>query len=345
MTGVSTEWWRNAVGYEVYLRSFADGDDDGIGDLPGLIDRLDHLAWLGVDVVWITPFYPSPMADYGYDVADYTGVHPLFGTLDDFDRLIAKADRLGLRVVIDIVPNHTSDHHPWFQAARSSPDDPRRDYYHWRDGTPGGAPFNNWVGYFGGPAWSYDDQAGQQYLHLFLPEQPDLNWANPAVIEEFDAILRFWLDRGVSGFRIDVAQAMGKDHALRDNPVNFPTDGTEDRWTQWASLDHRHDILQPETLDVFRRWRAIAADYDAVLIGELRDLETIEAALTISETGHLALATLHTNSAIQSINRIIDVFPPHQQAQVRAQLSFVLEGGHQSAAYPACVGTRSRVGL
>lgn len=276
MTTVSTQWWRDAVGYEVYIRSFADGNDDGVGDLVGLTARLDHLAWLGVDVVWITPFYPSPMADYGYDVADYTGVHPLFGTLDDFDRLIEKANALGIRVVIDIVPNHSSDRHEWFQAARSSPDDPKRDYYHWRDGTPDGAPFNNWVGYFGGPAWSYDEQAGQQYLHMFLKEQPDLNWGNPVVIEEFDSILRFWLDRGVSGFRIDVAQAMGKDAELRDNPVNFEIDGSESRWIQWASLEHDHDVMQPETLDIFRRWRAIVEEYDAVLIGETYVLEPEE---------------------------------------------------------------------
>lgn len=273
MTTAPIDWWRDAVGYEVYIRSFADGNDDGIGDLAGLTARLDHLAWLGVDVVWITPFYPSPMADYGYDVADYTGVHPLFGTLDDFDRLIEKADRLGLRVVIDIVPNHSSDQHEWFRAARSSPDDPKRDYYHWRSGTPDGAPFNNWVGYFGGPAWSYDEEAGAQYLHMFLKEQPDLNWGNPKVIEEFDSILRFWLDRGVSGFRIDVAQALGKDAELRDNPVNYQIDGTESRWVQWESLEHDHDVLQPETLDIYRRWRAIVEEYDAVLIGETYVLE------------------------------------------------------------------------
>lgn len=261
-------WWRDVVGYEVYIRSFADGNDDGVGDLPGLTARLDHLAWLGIEVVWITPFYPSPMVDFGYDVADYCGVHPQFGTLDDFDRLIARADELGLRVVIDIVPNHTSDQHPWFQAARSSPDDPKRDYYLWRDGEPGGPAFNNWIGMFGGSAWSYDDVAAQQYLHLFLPEQPDLNWANPAVVEEFDRILRFWLDRGVSGFRVDVAHAMTKDPQLRDNPVLYETDGTEPRWAQWDSLRHDHDILQPESLEIFRRWRRIVDEYDAVLIGE-----------------------------------------------------------------------------
>ena len=264
----TTEWWRDAVGYEVYIRSFADGDDDGVGDLAGLTERLDHLAWLGVDVVWVTPFYPSPMVDFGYDVSDYCDVHPLFGDLDDFDRLIAKADSLGLRVVIDVVPNHSSDQHPWFQAARSSPDAPERDYYHWRDGTPDGPPFNNWIGMFGGSAWSYDDVAAQQFLHLFLPEQPDLNWANPAVNDEFDRILRFWLDRGVSGFRIDVAHAMAKDPQLRDNPVLYEIDGTEHRWVQFDSLRHDHDILQPEAHDIFRRWRKIVEEYDAVLIGE-----------------------------------------------------------------------------
>jgi alpha-glucosidase len=271
-------WWRTAVGYEVYLRSFADGDDDGIGDLPGLTARLEHLAWLGIGVVWITPFYPSPMVDYGYDVADYTDVHPTFGTLDDFDALVAEADRLGLRIVIDIVPNHTSDQHPWFRTARRSRDSATRDYYLWRDVDPTGARPNNWVGYFGGPVWSVDDAAGQQYLHMFLPEQPDLNWRNPAVIEEFDDILRFWLDRGVSGFRIDVAQALVKDTDLRSNPERRPVDHDADRWTQWHALEHRHDILQPETLDIFRRWRAIVDEYDAVLIGETYVLDADELA-------------------------------------------------------------------
>ena len=269
----TSPWWQHAVGYEVYIRSFADGNDDGIGDLPGLISRLDHLEWLGVDVIWVTPFHPSPMADYGYDVSDYTGIHPLFGTLDDFDRLIAEANRRDLKVVIDIVPNHTSDQHPWFQAARSARDDPRRDYYHWRDLDPSGKLPNNWVGYFGGPVWTYDEVAGQQYLHMFLKEQPDLNWSNPRVVGEFDRILRFWLDRGVSGFRIDVAQAMGKDAGLRSNPELSPVDFNAPRWHQWGAFEHIHDILQPETLDVFRRWRSIADEYGAVLIGETYVLE------------------------------------------------------------------------
>ena len=271
-------WWLRSVGYEVYIRSFADSDADGIGDLRGLRDRLEYLAWLGIDLVWITPFYPSPMADFGYDVADYTGVHELFGSLTDVDDLIAEADRLGIRVIIDIVPNHTSIAHPWFREALADPTSPKRDYYLWRDPPADGSLPNNWVSYFGGPTWTLDPASGQYYLHMFLPEQPDLNWQNPDVIREFDDILRFWLDRGVAGFRIDVAQAMGKDPALRSNPELTPVDHDAPRWSQWLALDHAHDVLQPHTLDIFRRWREILAEYDAVLVGETYVLDADELA-------------------------------------------------------------------
>ncbi len=257
----------------MYIRSFADGNGDGVGDLRGLKDRLEHLAWLGVDIVWITPFYPSPMFDFGYDVADYTAVDPLFGTLDEFDAVVDEATRLGLRVVIDIVPNHTSIEHAWFRAARSSKTDPKRSYYIWRDAPADGSHPNNWVGYFGGPAWTYDEASGQYYLHLFLPEQPDLNWRNPSVIEEFDRILRFWLERGVSGFRIDVAQALVKDEQLRSNPELSPVDFDADRHTQWAAFAHDHDVTQDDTLAIFKRWRAIVEEYDGILIGETYVLE------------------------------------------------------------------------
>jgi alpha-glucosidase len=262
-------WWDGAVVYEVYLRSFADGDGDGLGDLPGLLGRLDHIERLGVDIVWITPFYPSPMADHGYDVADHTDVDPRFGTLADLDAVVAAAHARGLRVIIDLVPNHTSSEHPWFVAARTSRDDPHRDRFIWRDPAPGGGPPNNWVSVFGGPAWTLDETTGQYYLHLFLPEQPDLNWANPDVHEEFDAILRFWLDRGVDGFRIDVAHGLVKDPELRDNPRREPTPDDADPTTVFESYEHRHDLDQAEVHDIYRGWRRLADEHGALLLGEV----------------------------------------------------------------------------
>ena len=273
------------MGYEVYIRSFADTSANGIGDLGGVTAHLDHLADLGVGIVWITPFYRSPMADYGYDVADYRAVDPLFGDLEDLDELLKQAHRRGLRVVLDLVPNHCSSDHPWFAEAVAEPDGTRRDYFIWRDPAPDGGPPNNWVGYFGGPAWTLDEQSGQYYLHLFLPSQPDLNWRNPDVQDEFDNILRFWLERGVDGFRIDVAQALVKDAALRSNPQIAPWDPTASRWEQWDAFEHRYDIGQPETLDIFHRWRTIAEAYDAVLIGETYVLEPDQLAEMIRGDG------------------------------------------------------------
>ncbi len=273
MAGSPQRWWDREVGYEVYIRSFADGNDDGVGDLPGLTEKLDYLAWLGVGIVWITPFYPSPMADFGYDVADYTGVDPLFGTLDDFDTCVAEAHRLGLRVLIDLVPNHTSDQHPWFRASRSDLDGPMRGYYHWRDPSLGGGPPNNWVSHFGGPAWTFDPESEQYYLHLFLPEQPDLNWSNPNLVREFDQVLTFWLDRDVDGFRVDVAQGLVKNMLMLDNPQRFPvTPGMGPRQV-FSCFEHRYDLDQAGNTAIYRRWRSIVEPRDALLLGEvyLRD--------------------------------------------------------------------------
>lgn len=263
-------WWRNAVGYEVYIRSFLDANGDGIGDLTGIAERLDYFSALGVDVIWITPFYPSPGMDHGYDVSDYTGVDPQFGSLADFEALVDAAHERGLRVFIDIVPNHSSDRHPWFQHAILDPTGPYRDYYLFRPPAPDGGPPNNWVSHFGGPAWTLDPAgSGEYYCHLFLPEQPDLNWANPAVMEEFRDILRTWCDRGIDGFRIDVAHGLTKDPMFLDNPQLRPIDPGMHPTDVFQSFQHVHDLHRAETTKIFREWREIVAPYGAVLLGEM----------------------------------------------------------------------------
>jgi alpha-glucosidase len=248
-------WWPQSVLYQVYVRSFADSNGDGIGDLPGLIAKLDYLQWLGVDGLWLSPINPSPNVDFGYDVSDYMGVEPTLGTMDDLDRLIAEGRQRGIQILLDIVPNHSSDQHPWFH------DPAKRDWYVWVDKP------NNWLSAFGGPAWTYDEQVGKWYLHNFAPEQPDLNWWHEDVREEFDRILRFWFDRGVAGFRIDVANGLIKDQLLRDNPAWKAGDPPSlRRYGQRPTFNRG----RPEVHDVFRRWRQIAEEYDParLLIGE-----------------------------------------------------------------------------
>lgn len=270
------DWWRGAVGYEVYVRSFADSDADGVGDLAGITERLHHLADLGVDVVWITPFFKSPGHDHGYDVADYCDVDPLHGTLADWDRLAAEAQRLGVRLFVDIVPNHTSSEHEWFRSAVSDPTGPYRDYYLWRDPAPDGGPPNNWVSHFGGPAWTLDPGgSGQYYCHLFLPEQPDLNWSNPRVMEEFSAILRFWANRGADGFRIDVAHGLCKDPSFADNPQLRPVVPGMHPMDVFNSFEHVHDLHRHETAVLFRQWRAAVETTGSVLLGEM-DTRTMD---------------------------------------------------------------------
>ena len=260
-------WWQQGVIYQIYPRSFQDSNGDGIGDLEGIRRRLGHLAALGVDAVWISPFYPSPMADFGYDVADYRGVDPIFGTLADFDRLIAEAHARGLRVILDFVPNHTSDRHPWFVESRASRGSPKRDWYIWRDPAPDGGPPNNWLSNFGGSAWEYDAATGQYYYHAFLREQPDLNWRNGEVRHAMYEVLRFWLDRGVDGFRVDVLWHLIKDDRFRDNPPN--PDWTPDqpgirRCLQLYSAD------RPEVHEVVAEMRAVLDEYpERLLIGEI----------------------------------------------------------------------------
>jgi len=278
------DWWRSAVVYQVYVRSFADSDDDGIGDLRGLLGRLDHLAWLGVDALWLSPVMPSPNADWGYDVADYVSVLPEYGTMDDLDELVAVARRAGIRILLDLVPNHTSDHHRWFVESRSSRHSARRDWYVWADPRPDGSAPNNWVSSFGGPAWSLDATSGQYFLHNFLPEQPDLNWWCDEVRDAFDDILRFWWDRGVAGFRIDVCNMMVKDAALRDNP---PATEGDPFIMQMFGQRPVYNGNRPEVHDVLRRWRTISDGYDPgrVLLGET-NVDTLENLAQYYGSGH-----------------------------------------------------------
>lgn len=260
-------WWKHGVVYQIYPRSYQDTNGDGVGDLEGIRRRLDYVTWLGVDALWISPIYPSPMADFGYDVADYCRVHPLFGSLADFDRLAADAHARGLKIILDFVPNHTSDQHPWFRESRSSRRSPKRDWYIWRDPKPDGSPPNNWVANFGGPAWTLDEATGQYYLHNFLREQPDLNWRNPEVRAAMYDALRFWLDRGVDGFRVDVIWLMIKDAELRDNPPNpayTPGQAEINKLLQVYNAD------QPEVHEVIAEMRHVLDGYqDRVLIGEI----------------------------------------------------------------------------
>ncbi|CAN5301051.1 alpha-amylase family glycosyl hydrolase [soil metagenome] len=257
--------------YQIYPRSFQDTNADGIGDMKGIEQRLDHVAALGVDAIWISPFFPSPMADFGYDVADYCDVDPRFGTLGDFDAMAAKARRLGLRVILDLVPNHTSDRHPWFIQSRSSRSDAKRDWYLWRDPAPDGGPPNNWLSNFGGPAWTFDAATGQYYAHLFLKEQPDLNWRNPDVRAAMFEVMRFWLRRGVDGFRVDVLYHLIKDDEYRDNPVNPAYVAGEDPAHRFSPL---YTSDRPEVQEVVLEMRRVLDEFSTcqstrILIGEL----------------------------------------------------------------------------
>jgi alpha-glucosidase len=315
-------WWQTAAVYEIYPRSFADTNGDGAGDLSGITSKLDYLAWLGVDAIWIAPFYPSPMVDLGYDIADYTDVDSLFGTLADFDELLAGAHERGIRVVIDYVPNHTSDRHPWFVESRSSRENRKRDWYIWRDPKPDGSPPNRWLSMFGAPPWTRDEVTGQYYLHSFLREQPDLNWRNPAVRGAMFDVARFWLDRGVDGFRIDVAPMVMKDPELRDNPrAPAPTADELRRLGTWITHFHLYNHAHPDMHELYRSFRTLLDAYpgDRVSIGELHhpDYDTwaryygeCQDEIHVPFNFHLAYADWRADAVRAAIEGVQRALPP-----------------------------------
>lgn len=269
-----TPWWQRGIIYQVYPRSFMDSNCDGIGDLGGIISKLDYLTWLGMTAIWISPIYPSPMADFGYDITNFTDVDPIFGDLAKFDKLVKECHRRELKVIIDFVPNHTSDQHPWFLESRSSHDNPKRDWYIWADPKLDGSSPNNWLSLFGGSAWQWDSATSQYYLHSFLKEQPDLNWRNPAVKAAMFEVVRFWLDRGVDGLRVDVANFIMKDPNMRDNPLN-----SSQKWTYHKSLGeydsqlHLYDKSHPDVHIIYRELRSLLDSYGTesprIAIGEI----------------------------------------------------------------------------
>jgi alpha-glucosidase len=256
-------WWQHAVFYEIYPRSFADSNNDGIGDLNGIASKLDYLKDLGVDAIWLTPFFPSPQVDFGYDVSDYKAIDPMYGTLADFDALAAAAKKRGIRLILDFVVNHTSDQHNWFLDSKSSRTSQHRDWYIWRDGKGTGQPPNNWTSTFGGPAWKFDPATNQYYYHYFYPEQPDLNWRNPAVRQAMFDVTRWWYKRGVSGFRLDAVDTMFEDPNLKDNPVRPGKSVYGD-----PLQEHKYNTKQPEIHPALRGLRKVTDEYNGVLIGE-----------------------------------------------------------------------------
>lgn len=256
-------WWQHAVFYEVYPRSFADSNNDGIGDLKGITSKLDYLKDLGINAIWITPCFPSPQVDFGYDVSDYEAIDPMYGTMADFDKLVAEGKKRNIRVILDFVVNHTSDKHKWFIDSESSKTADKRNWYIWRDGKGPGQPPNNWVSIFGTAAWTYDPKTEQYYYHYFYPQQPDLNWRNPAVEKAMLDVTRFWYERGVAGFRLDAVDTLYEDPTLTDNPILPGTD----KFGR-PNTDERYNKKLPEVHDAMRKLRSIADEYGSVLIGE-----------------------------------------------------------------------------
>ena len=274
---IDKDWWRGAVIYQIYPRSYQDSNGDGIGDLNGITRRLPYIAGLGVDAIWISPFFASPMKDFGYDVSDYCDVDPMFGTLSDFDVLVDTAHRLGVRVMIDLVLSHSSDQHPWFAQSRASRDNPKSDWYVWADPKPDGTPPNNWLSIFGGSAWQWDARREQYYLHNFLTEQPDLNFHNPDVQDALLDVVRFWLDRGVDGFRLDTINFYVHDQDLRDNPplpVEMRDASIAPRVNPYNHQLHLYSKNRPENLEFLKRYRAVLDEYEGrTTVGEVGDAQ------------------------------------------------------------------------
>ena len=259
------KWWQTGITYQIYPRSFMDANNDGIGDIKGIVNRLDYIKDLGVNSIWLSPFYPSPMHDFGYDVADYCDVNEMFGNMEDFEELLEESHKRDLKVIIDLVPNHTSSEHEWFKESIKSKDNPKRDWYIWRDPAPDGGPPNNWLGHFGGSAWEYDETTEQYYLHLFVKEQPDLNYRNPEVRKAMMDVITFWLDKGIDGFRVDVIVCMMKDEKFRNNPLNPDWDGK----VPFNKYKQLHTSNLSEVHDIIIEMRSILDKYDdKVLIGE-----------------------------------------------------------------------------
>jgi alpha-glucosidase len=258
-------WWQTGVVYQIYPRSYMDSNGDGIGDLPGITLRLDYLKGLGVEAIWLSPIYPSPMHDFGYDVADYCDINPLFGNMADFDLLLAETHKRGLKLILDLVPNHTSDEHRWFLESRSSRDNPKRDWYIWRNPAPDGGAPNNWLSYFGGSAWQFDEKTGQYYLHLFVKQQPDLNYRNPEVVAALLNTMHFWLDKGVDGFRVDVIGLMMKDPDFRDEPLDPAWDGVDPH----KRFQHIRTENLPEVHGLIQQMREVLDSYnERMMVGE-----------------------------------------------------------------------------
>ncbi len=288
---MTTPWWRGAVIYQIYPRSFRDTDGDGVGDLPGIVERLDHIASLGVDAIWVSPFFRSPMHDFGYDIADQRDVDPMFGTLADFDALLARAHALGLKVMIDQVFSHTAAEHPWFLESRASRDNPKADWYVWADARDDGTPPNNWLSIFGGPAWQWEPRRGQYYLHNFLASQPDLDFHNPAVQDATLDYVRFWLDRGVDGFRLDSINFCFQDRQLRDNPPKPPALRTGRGFSAdnpYAFQYHWYNNTQPENLPFLERLRTLLDAYgDSCALGEISSEDSLATTAEYTRPGRL----------------------------------------------------------
>ncbi|MFZ5915673.1 MAG: alpha-amylase family glycosyl hydrolase [Chloroflexota bacterium] len=308
-TAPGKRWWQEGVIYQIYPRSFADANGDGVGDLRGIIDHLDYLndgtpQSLGIDAIWLSPIYPSPGYDFGYDVSDYHDIDPLFGSMQDFDELVRQAHKRGIRIVLDLVLNHTSHLHPWFIESRASRDNPRRDWYIWRDGRASKKQPNNWQSVFGGPAWTWDETTGQYYLHSFLPEQPDLNWRNPQVEQTLLDTLRFWLDRGVDGFRLDVADRYFKDERLRDNP---PKPGLR-------AYDRQHrlyNIHRPETHQALKTMRRLLDEYpERMMVGEVESEQALSYYGDGSDELHLSFnfELVHSPWLARRFQKVIDTW-------------------------------------